>query len=64
MLHDILCHVQNLPVGPGSDSMPALMACLASSVMLLFATFFAFRKSVAVSGDPQTDKNKSTVLAQ
>jgi hypothetical protein len=39
--------------------MPALMACLASSVMLLFATFFAFRKSVAVSGDPQTDKNKN-----
>jgi hypothetical protein len=27
----------------------------------LFATFFAFRKSVAVSGDPQTDKNKNYV---
>jgi hypothetical protein len=46
-------------VEPGSDSMPALMACLFFSVMLIFATFFAFKKSVAVSWDPHSNEKQN-----
>jgi hypothetical protein len=34
------------------------MASLFFSVMLLFATFFAFKKSTVVRGEPQTSENK------